>query len=220
VEKILSSSTNTALEKKVVTGKKVRYVDWFVPGVLGMNILFGCLFGVGYVIVRYRQNGVLKRFKATPLHAIEFISAQMFSRFFIVLFFTIVTFAGTNIFLHFQMNGSYFSLLLVTALAILCMISLGLLFSTRIKSEELAGGLMNLVTFPMMILSGIFFSLEGTPQILQDVAQILPITHFVDAARAIMIDGASLAAVSGHLVVLAAMTAGFLALSAVLFKWE
>jgi ABC-type multidrug transport system permease subunit len=220
LEKILHSSTNTSLERKVVTGKVVRYVDWFVPGVLGMNILFGCLFGVGYVIVRYRQNGVLKRFKATPLRSIEFITAQLLSRFIIVLFFSVVTFVGTDFFLHFQMNGNYLDLLIVTALAILCMVSLGLLFSTRFKSEELAGGVMNLVTFPMMLLSGIFFSLEGTPKVMQDAALALPITHFVNAARAIMIDGAGLAAVWGNLAVLALMTAGFLALSAVLFKWE
>lgn len=220
LEKILKSDQSSKFTRQVVTGKVVRYIDWFVPGVLGMNILFGCLMGVGYVIVRYRNNSVLKRFKATPLRAIEFVCAQMFSRFFIVAFFSVVIYAGTNFFLHFQMNGSYLDLSIVTSVAILCMISLGLLFSTRLKSEEVAGGLMNLLTFPMMIFSGIFFSLDGTPKVLQDFAKIFPITHYVDASRKIMIDGANLASVSGSIAVMGIMTVVFLAMAAVLFKWE
>lgn len=220
VEKILLSDREQKFEQQIIRGDKIRYIDWFIPGVIAMNIMFGCIFGVGYVIVRYRQNGVLKRFKATPMHAIEFVSAQVFSRFFIVAFMTVLIYTGTNFFLHFRMSGSYLDLILLTTLAILCMISLGLLFATRFKSEEVASGLMNLVTWPMMMLSGLWFSLEGTPQALQTAAKIFPTTHFVDAARQIMLDGTPLMAVMDHVIVLAAMTVVFLILSALLFKWE
>jgi ABC-2 type transport system permease protein len=208
------------LAKRTVSGAPIRYVDWFMPGMIGINILFGSLSGVGFVIVRYRRNGVLKRFKATPLRAIEFAGAQVLSRFFIVAFFSAVIFLGTDLFLHFRMAGSWLLLVLVNALAILCMISLGLVFSSRIKSEEVAGGLMNLITWPMMILSGVFFSLEGTPPVMQSLSKIFPITHYIDASRAIMLDGAGLAAISGNLAVLGAMTLIFLAAAAALFKWE
>ncbi len=87
-----------------VSGDPIRYVDWLVPGVIGMNMLFSCLFGVGFVIVRYRKNGVLKRLKATPVSAIGFVSAQALSRFVIVLISSIAVFAGTNAFLHFMMK--------------------------------------------------------------------------------------------------------------------
>jgi ABC-2 type transport system permease protein len=208
------------LAKRTVTGAPIRYVDWFMPGMIGINILFGSLSGVGFVIVRYRRNGVLKRFKATPLRAIEFAGAQVLSRFFIVAFFSAVIFLGTDLFLHFRMAGSWLLLVLVNALAILCMIALGLVFSSRIKSEEVAGGLMNLITWPMMILSGVFFSLEGTPPLMQTVSRIFPITHYIEASRAIMLDGAGLAAVSGNLAVMGVMTVAFLAAAAALFKWE
>lgn len=220
LEKILLSDKTAKFTKKTVTGAVIRYIDWFVPGVLGMNIMFGCIMGVGYVIVRYRQNGVLKRFKATPMHAIEFIGAQILSRFFIVMLMSSVIYAGTNFFLHFQMNGSYPLLVLVAALSILCHISLGLLFATRFKSEEVAGGMMNFVTFPMMLLSGIFFSLEGTPKALQTVSRIFPTTHFTEAARKIMLDGAGFSGVLENIVVLTVMTAVFLFASALIFKWE
>ena len=219
-ERVLLSDPAQKFVQQTVIGKTIRYIDWFVPGVLGMNILFGCLVGVGFVIVRYRHNGVLKRFKATPLHAIEFICAQMFSRFFIVAFMTVVIYAGTNFFLHFRMEGSYLDLGIVTALAILCLISLGLLFSSRFKSEEVAGGIMNFLIWPMMFLSGIWFSLEGTPQAMQAVSRIFPTTHFIEACRKIMLDGASLIDVMGNIIPLVGMTAIFLGISAFIFKWE
>ena len=98
-----------------VSGAPIRYVDWLVPGVIGINILIGSLSGVGFVIVRYRRNGVLKRFKATPLRAFEFVSAQVLSRFFIVAFISVFVFAGTDLFLHFRMAGSWALLALVNA---------------------------------------------------------------------------------------------------------
>jgi len=220
LERMLRSEGSSPLAKRTVTGAAIRYVDWFIPGMIGINILFGSLSGVGFVIVRYRRNGVLKRFKATPLRAIEFAGAQVLSRFFIVAFFSALVFLGTDLFLHFRMAGSWLLLVLVNAMAIICMISLGLVFSSRIKSEEVAGGLMNLITWPMMILSGVFFSLEGTPQFMRSLSKIFPITHYVEASRAIMLDGAGLAAVSGNLAVLGAMTAAFLLAAAALFKWE
>ncbi|MFW5828118.1 MAG: ABC transporter permease [Alkalispirochaeta sp.] len=209
-----------SLQEEAVTGEPIRYVDWVVPGIIGMNMMFSCLFGVGFVIVRYRKNGVLKRLKATPVSAFSFISAQAASRLMIVVVTSAVVYAGTNAFLNFMMNGSYLLLLLLTALAILCMIAVGLVFASRIKSEELAGGLLNLVTFPMIILSGVFFSLEGTPRIMQQVSRALPLTHFTEGARAIMIEGAGFAQVAPNLAYLVIVTLALLVVAAGLFRWE
>ncbi len=209
-----------ALTERTVTGRATRYVDWLVPGVIGMNMMMSSLFGVGYVIVRYRKNGVLKRFKATPVSALNFVSAQAASRLLIVLLTAIAVFGGTNLFLHFVMRGSYLNLLLLTTLGILCMISLGLVFASRMRSEEMAGGLLNLVTFPMLALSGVFFSLEGSPPILRTISWAFPLTHFTEGARKIMIDGAGLLQIAPHLLVLGGLTVVFLAVASALFKWE
>ncbi len=206
--------------ERQVTGEPIRYVDWLVPGVIGMNMMFSCLFGVGFVIVRYRKNGVLKRLKATPVSAMTFVTAQAASRLTIVIVTSAVVFIGTNFFLHFMMKGSYLNLLLITALAIVCMISVGLVFASRLKSEELASGLMNLVTFPMIILSGVFFSLEGSPPVLQSISKALPLTHFISGARAIMLEGAGLIDIAPHLLFLTGLTALLLTISAFLFRWE
>lgn len=206
--------------RSAVTGEPIRYVDQLVPGVIGMNVMFGAVFGVGWVLVRYRKNGVLKRMKATPVSALSFVTAQGVSRLLIVLVTSAAVYIGTNFFLHFRMDGSYLDLILLLVLGVLAMIALGLVFAARLKNEELAGGLMNLVTFPMMLFSGVFFSLEGTPQLLQNAAQILPLTHFIQGARGIMLQGWGLVQIAPDLLFLSAFTAVCLGLAAWLFKWE
>lgn len=206
--------------KQTVTGRAIRYVDWVLPGVLAMNMMFGCLFGVGYVIVRYRKSGMLKRLKATPLTPLEFLAAQIASRLWLMLATTVLVYAGTDLFVGFAMFGSYFNLLLVLTVGAISLISLGMVVAARATSEELAGGLLNLLSWPMMFLSGVWFSLEGVHPWLRVFAQILPLTHIVDAGRAIMIDGAGLAAISGHLLALTAMTLGFMVIGAWMFRWE
>ena len=206
--------------RQSVTGAPVRYVDWLVPGVIAMNLMFGCLFGVGYVLVRYRKNGVLKRMKATPVSALNFITAQGVSRFLIVLVTSVFVFAGTNVFLNFRMDGSYLDLLLLLVLGILSMIALGLVFASRFKNEELANGVINLFTWPMMLFSGVFFSLEGTPKILQDLSLGLPLTHFITASRKVMLEGAGLMQVMPEVAFLSIFTVVCLGLAAWLFKWE
>lgn len=207
--------TRLALE-----GREIRYLDWVVPGILGMNMMFSCLFGVGYVIVRYRKNSVLKRLHATPLSALEFLLAQVMSRLFIVLSISTVIFTGCNWLFNFYMLGSYWNLLLVATLGAISMISMGLLVASRVQSEELAGGLLNLVSWPMMILSGVWFSLEGAPHIVQQIAMWFPLTQMLMAARAVMNDGASLANIADHLLALGLMSALFLCLGAWLFRWH
>lgn len=220
LERILWGTEGHLFQRQQVEGKEIRYVDWFLPGILGMNMMFSCLFGVGFVIVRYRKNGFLKRLKATPLGAFHFLLAQLVSRLLLIMLITIVVYTGCNLFIEFNMQGSYWDLLLVVTLGAVCMISIGLLVAARTASEEFAGGILNAVTWPMMLLSGSWFSLEGTHPWVQQLAQIFPLTHVIAATRAIMSEGAPLSQVMPHIWVLALMSAVFLALGAIVFKWE
>lgn len=217
----LPSAGEQTVQRIEETGQGMRYVDWAAPGVLGMNLMFSCLFGIGYVIVRYRKSGYLKRLKATPLTAAEFIVAQLLSRLILTMAVTVTVFVGCNFFLHFRMEGSYLLLFLVTALGSYSMIAMGLVVSARVTSEELAGGLLNLLSWPMMVLSGVFFSLDGAPQAVQWASELFPLTHLLTAARAIMLDGATLAShdVWQSLLVLALCSALFTALGALGFRW-
>jgi ABC-type multidrug transport system permease subunit len=184
-----------------------------------MNMMFSCLFGIGYVIVRYRKSGYLKRLNATPLTALEFLTAQLLSRLLLTMIITVACFVGTTLFLHFRMEGSYFDLFVVTLVAAVCMIALGLIVAARVSSEEFAGGLLNLLTWPMMVLSGVFFSLDGAPRIMQVMADLFPLTHLLTAARAIMLEGAGLADLGYNVGALVLMTVVFLGLGAWMFRW-
>ena len=211
-------SDDTA-RKIQIEGREIRYIDWLFPGILGMNMMFSALWGVGYVVVRYRKNGVLKRLKATPLTAIEYLSAQMLSRLFLLMFTLVVVWTGCHLIFSFTMVGSYFHLALVFLLGSLSLTSLGLILASRGTSEELTTGILNFISWPMMFLSEVWFSIEGAPRWVQWFAQAFPLTHLLTAARKIMSDGAGLVAIGPEIAILTTMSVVFLAIGAFLFSW-
>jgi len=182
--------------------------------------MFSCLFGVGYVVLRYRKNGFLKRLHATPLTAFEFLSAQVLSRLCLILFVTVALYIGMGSIIHFHSAGNLLLLFAVAVVAALSMIALGLTIASRFASEELVGGLLNLLTWPMMLLSGIWFSLEGSPRWVQWVANIFPLTHLLQASRAIMLDGAGAVAIAPDLIYLSITAVAFLIFGAWSFRWR
>ncbi len=203
-----------------VSGQKIRYVDWAIPGIIGMTIMFGGLFGAGYVIVRYRKNGVLKRLQATPISKTAFLSAQIFSRMTILLMSGIIIFTGSHLWLNLVMMGNYGLLFLVLLVGSGSLIALGLVCSSRTNSEELAGGLLNFFSFPMLLLSELWFSLDSAPEWMQWLSGVLPLTHMVAAARAVMLDGAHFLDIAHHLIILTVMWIVFLAIAVSLFRWH
>ena len=219
VEKLLLAAAPGA-QRQPVTGAAVRYVDWLFPGILGMNMMFSCLFGVGYVVLRYRKTGFLKRLHATPLTAFEFLTAQVLSRLCLILFVTTVLYVGVGTIIHFHSAGSVALLLLLAIVGALSMIALGLTIAAGVSSEELVGGMLNLLTWPMMLVSGIWFSLEGSPRWVQWVAHIFPLTHVLEGGRAVMLDGAGIAQIAPNLLYLGVTALVFLTFGAWSFRWR
>ncbi len=218
-EKLLLAAAPDAL-RQPVTGHALRYVDWLFPGILGMNMMFSCLFGVGYVVLRYRKSGFLKRLHATPLTAFEFLGAQVMSRLGLILFVSLVLYAGIGTLIHFHSAGNPALLVLVAVAGALSMIALGLTIAARFSSEEVVGGLLNFLTWPMMLLSGVWFSLDGSPQWVRWIAGLFPLTHLLSAARGIMLDGAGLGEVAPDLIYLSATALVFLGFAAWSFRWR
>lgn len=219
-EKLLLEAAPVGAHREPVTGSAVRYVDWLLPGILGMNMMFSCLFGVGYVVVRYRKSGFLRRLSATPVTAMEFGAAQILSRLLLTVSVTTLVYALVALLVPFRNEGSALLLLLIAIVGALSMISLGFLLASRFVSEELANGVINLASWPMMLLSGVWFSLEGAPQWLRMAAEALPLTQMLNAARAVMLDGAGLTQVLPQLGLLAAMAALFMGIAAAGFRWR
>ena len=216
----LPPDTEYHFSKREVDGRQIRYIEWFFPGILAMNMMFSALWGVGYVVVRYRKNGVLKRLKATPLTAFEYLSAQTLSRIFLLMFTVVVVWGGCDLVFGFTVEGSYADLFLIFLMGGLSLTALGLLVASRGVSEEFTSGILNFITWPMMFLSEVWFSLEGAPEWLKVFAKIFPLTHMLTAARKVMNDGARIYEVGPELLVLAMMTLMFLGAGATLFRWN
>ncbi len=192
--------------RETVSGRQIRYIDWLFPGIIAMNAMFSALFGVGWVVVRYRKSGVLKRFKATPLTPLEYLGAQVASRMLVLMSTNVIVYAGCALLLGFRCQGSYVDLIVLFALGCASLIALGLIIAARSSSEEFANGVLNFIAWPMMFLSEVWFSLEGAAPWVRKLAQLFPLTHVTEGMRRIMNDGASLADLGYHLAVLGAMT--------------
>ena len=146
--------------------------------------------------------------------------AQVASRLTLIMTITVFVYMGTHLILGTRMEGNYLTLLLVAALGAISLVSMGLVVAARVTSEELAGGLLNLINWPMMLMSGVWFSLEGASPLVQNLAKIFPLTHILDAARAIIFDGATLIDILPSIVALVGMSAVFLALGSAFFRWD
>jgi ABC-2 type transport system permease protein len=212
-------ASDPAARAQPVSGTPIRYADWLVPGLLGVNIMFTCLLGIGHVIVRYRKTGFLKRLNGTPLRALEFVGAQLLACLLLAVTVSCGVFAICKLVLHLHVEGSYADLLLVTVLGAVAMIAMSLPVAARVASEELSAGLLNLLAWPMVLLSGVFFSLDGAPAALRALADLFPLTHLLTAARAVMLDGAGLADLLRPLTAMLAMTVVFTAIGAGFFRW-
>jgi ABC-type polysaccharide/polyol phosphate export permease len=163
---------------------------------------------------------VLKRLNATPLTAFEYLSAQILSRIFILMFTLAAVWIGCSLFFTFKVAGSYFDLFLIFLTGSICLSAYGLVIAARGTSEEFTSGVVNFITWPMMFLSEVWFSIEGSPRWVKMMAKLFPLTHVLSAARKVMNDGAGLADVSIELAVLVVMTVMSIAVGAALFSWN
>ena len=207
------------LSRKEVASKNLSYVDWLFPGLIAMNVMWMALWGVGWVIVRQRKLGVLKRFKASPLTPLEYLLAQMLSRLIILIFVGVFIFAFAHLIHPFETKGSYLDLLIIYIVGCFSLSSIGLIIASRMSSDEMANGLLNLLSFPMMFLSEIWFSLEGSPDWVKAFAKTMPLWHMSDGMRKIMLEGYSIFQLKGSLLILILISIIFTAIGALSFKW-
>jgi ABC-type multidrug transport system permease subunit len=207
------------VKEELVTRPGARYIDFLIPGLLGMNIMSGGLWGIGFVIVEMRSRKLLKRLLATPMKRAHFMAASMASRMVLVIGeLALLLFFGWLVF-GMVMQGSW---LLVTTLSLLgafTFAGIGLLVASRAKKIETVSGLMNLVMLPMFVTSGVFFSSERFPEVVQPLVRALPLTALNDALRAVILEGADLSSQLVRIAILAAWGVVSFALALKLFRW-
>jgi len=196
-----------------------RYIDFLIPGLIGMNLMNSGMWGIGFALVDMRQRKLLKRFVATPMRRSDFLLALMSSRFVLMFVEVGLLLIFGVLFFHMRVLGSVATILLLGAIGSATFGGLGLLTASRAQKIESISGLINVVMMPMWIFSGVFFSYERFPAIIQPFIKALPLTALNDALRATILEGASLASQSGRLAVLLLWGGISFALAVRWFRW-
>lgn len=197
-----------------------RYIDFLIPGLLGLNLLGAGLWGVGHTIVRMRTGKLLKRFVATPMSRGEFLFSFMLARLAFLPFEVGALLLFAWLVFDVTVQGTLIALAVISALGAFSFSALGLLLASRARTTEAVMGLVNLVSIPMWVLSGVFFSSENFPDIMQPFIEALPLTALVDAFRAVMLDGLPILATGTSLSVLIAWGVGSFGLALAMFRWR
>jgi ABC-type multidrug transport system permease subunit len=197
-----------------------RYIDFLVPGLLGMSLMGGGLWGVGYVIVDMRIRKLLKRFLATPMPRSHFLAAILTSRLLFLLPEVLVLLAFARFVFGVQSQGGLVGVLVFILLGAIAFAGIGLLVASRARTLESVSGLMNLVMLPMWVLSGIFFSSDRFPAAVQPYIKLLPLTMAIDGLRGVMIDGLAAWSQPKELFGLAIWATVSFALALRLFRWN
>jgi ABC-type multidrug transport system permease subunit len=198
-----------------------RYIDFLIPGLLGMNLMNSGMWGVGFALVEMRQRKLLKRFVATPMRRSDFLLALTSSRLVLMVIEVGLLLGFGVLVFHMRVQGwrSILSVLLLASLGAVTFGGVGLLTACRAQKIESVSGLINLVMMPMWIFSGVFFSYQKFPAIAHPFIKALPLTALNDALRATIIEGAPLASQSGRVLVLAIWGGVSFILALRWFRW-
>lgn len=197
-----------------------RYIDFLIPGLIGVNTMGGGLWGIGFLLVNFRIAKLLKRFQATPMPRQNFLLALLGARLtFLVPDVAVLLALGVWMF-GMPIRGSLALVALVEIVGALAFAGIGLLVASRATTTEAISGLMNLVMLPMWLLSGVFFSYERFPSAIHPLIEALPLTQLLNALRAVILEGAGLGDIAGALVILGlwAVVTFFIALR--IFRWS
>ena len=208
------------IENKLVHEKGARYIDFVVPGLLGMNLMGSAIWGLGFAIVDARQKNLLKRLVASPMPRWQYLMSFLLSRLVMLVVEVIVFLGFAWLVFGVPFRGSIWELAFLCVLISMSFSGLGLLIASRARTTEGVSGLMNLVMLPMWILSGVFFSASRFPNIIQPFVRILPLTAANDALRANMLQGTAIGHLIAPVVVLLIWLTIPFAISLRIFRWR
>ena len=205
---------------KPITEPGSRYIDFLIPGLLGMNLMSAGMWGIGYVMVDMRTKKLLKRLVATPMSRAQFLWSFVVMRALFLLLELPVLLGFAYLVFGVGVAGSWLLVLGISLLGALAFAGIGLLVASRARNTQTVSGLINLVMLPMFVASGVFFSTARFPDGVQPFLRVLPLTALNDALRAVMIDGAGLRAVAPQTLILAVTAALTFAVALRLFRWR
>jgi ABC-2 type transport system permease protein len=196
-----------------------RYVDWLIPGLLGVNIMTTGVWGIGFSIVQARWRRLLKRLVASPMRKRDYLVAQVLARLLFLVGEVGALLAFGILVLGMPLRGSWWAIGIMTLLGALCFGGVGLLVASRARTFEGISGLVNAAVLPMWVFSGVFFSAANFPDAVQPFIKALPLTALNDGLRAVMLEGASLVHVTPELLILTAWGSVTFAIALRIFRW-
>lgn len=203
-----------------VKSRNLTYIDFLLPGILAMSIMQMGVFGVAFGFVSLKKRGILRRLSVTPIRSSDFIAAQVITRVAVLMLQIVLMVAVGMLLLHFHFVGNLFSMFLIGALGAIVFLALGFAIAGISKSEDQVAPLANIITLPLLFLSGVFFSRSSLPGFLHRITDFSPLTHLADAMRAVAIEGASLIDVGPQLLGLVVWGILTCVLAVKLFRWE
>jgi ABC transporter DrrB family efflux protein len=207
-------------EEKAVTEPGNRYIDFLIPGLLGINLLGGGLFGVGFAVADMRIRKLLKRFQATPMRRSDFLLSLMLSRLILTLIDIALLLVVSYFAFGIRVRGNPLVFCTLIGVGGACFAGLGLLLGSRARTMETTAGLVNAVMLPMYVLSGVFFSASRFPEVTQPFIQALPLTALNDGLRAVMNDGAGWEALPQPLLILGIWGVACFVVALKIFRWR
>jgi len=202
-----------------VESRDLGYIDFLVPGIVGMTVMQLGLFGVAFGFVQLKRTGALRRLFATPTSPGYFLSAQVASRM-VLGYVQVAILIGIGIWFGLQMFGSWLVLAIIVGLALLIFLAVGFAVAGWAKNEDQAAPVANLISLPMLFLSGVFFPRDAMPEALQTVTQFMPLTYVNEALRGVMNEGAGLADLGPQLLGMGVWAVITFVIAVRLFKWE
>ena len=208
------------LESQEVNSRSFEYVDFLVPGIIAMSIMQTGIFGVAFALIQLRQQGVLRRLRAAPVHPGHFLAGQIVSRLVVSIVQTLILLGVGVLMLGVDIRGSLVTLIVLALIGGGLFISVGYAVSGFARSEESAAPIANLIALPMMFMSGVFFSRDSLPSVLAQITEYFPLTYLADSMRQVTTEGSGLLDVSGDLLGLAVWTVACFFLAVRVFRWE
>jgi ABC-2 type transport system permease protein len=208
------------LRQQGIAADNTSYISYLAPGIIAMSVMTSSVIGIASRLVAYREQKILKRLRATPLTALEFVASNVISQLVVVLVQVLVLAGASTTIFHVHITGSWPVAIGLAFLGGVAFLTIGFTISGLAKTTEAAGAIANVVTMPMMFLSGVYFPISGAPDWLKPIIGILPLTYLANGLRDVMLHGATLSAITLDLAALAITAVIGFAVASRTFRWE
>ena len=196
-----------------------RYIDFLVPGLIALGIMNSLLWGISYALIEMRSKKLMRRMVATPMRRSEFLISFFVARLSITIIEALILLTFSYFYFRISVQGSIIALISIFLAGNICFSGIGILISSRTANSRIGNGLINVVTMPMMILSGIFFSYHNFPDFAIPIIRKMPLTMLADSVRSVFIEGAGISQVAGNSAILAGLGALCFLIGLRIYKW-